>query len=234
MLRTRKTCRACGSSALQPVLSLGEQELASNFAISADFPPTDRTIPLEVVRCSPDLDENACGLVQLRHTVPGDLMYSSYGYRSGINQTMTQHLAGIARGLEERLELKADDLVVDIGANDGTLLLAYHGRGLKLIQATITSALGNNPDPVFDGDRDSRRKVVNAFIRSAGIFDSVADFDRVTVDPSTGQMRAEFLHNSTTNVVDHLHPNRAGYLKMGGEVDILVLAPPSEKRSERH
>jgi len=108
------------------------------------------------------------------------------------------------------------------------------GRGLKLIQATITSALGNNPDPKFDVDRDNRRKVVNAFIRSAGIFDSVADFDRVTVDPNTGQMRAEFLHNSTTNVVDHLHPNRAGYLKMGGEVDILVLAPPSEKRSERH
>lgn len=108
-----------------------------------------------------------------------------------------------------------------------------HGRGLRLIQATITSALGNNPDPKFDVDRDNRRKTVNAFIRSAGIFESVADFDRVTVDPSTGQMRAEFLHNSTTNAVDHLHPNRAGYLKMGGEVDISVLAPASQKRSER-
>jgi lysophospholipase L1-like esterase len=108
-----------------------------------------------------------------------------------------------------------------------------HGRGLKLIQATITSALGNNPDPKLDVDRDNRRKAVNAFIRSAGIFDSVADFDRVTVEPSTGQMRAEFLHNSTTNVVDHLHPNRAGYLKMGGEVDISVLAPPSRRRADR-
>jgi len=106
-------------------------------------------------------------------------------------------------------------------------------RGLKLVQATITSALGNNPNPVADVDRDSRRKVVNAFIRSAGIFDSVADFDRVTVDPSTGEMRAEFLHNSTTNAVDHLHPNRAGYLSMGGEVDISVLAPASRKRSDR-
>jgi len=103
-----------------------------------------------------------------------------------------------------------------------------HDRGLKLIQATITSALGNNPNVGFDVDRDNRRKAVNAFIRSAGIFDSVADFDAVTVDPSTGQMRAEFLHNSTTNVVDHLHPNRAGYLKMGGEVDIAILAPPSD------
>ena len=96
--------------------------------------PADRAkLPLELVRCSPELDENACGLVQLRHTTPGDLMYSSYGYRSGINQTMTQHLGGIARGLEEKLKLQPDDLVVDIGANDGTLLLSYRTTGLTLI-----------------------------------------------------------------------------------------------------
>jgi hypothetical protein len=46
-------------------------------------------------------------------------------------------------------------------------------------------------------------------------------------------MAAPFLHNSTTNAVDHLHPNRAGYLKMGGAVDITVLAPASQKRSDR-
>jgi hypothetical protein len=46
-------------------------------------------------------------------------------------------------------------------------------------------------------------------------------------------MRAEFLHNSTTNVVDHLHPNRAGYLAMGSEVDVSVLAPASRERSDR-
>src|SRR5712671_890596 len=125
----------------------------------------------------------------------------------------------------------ANSDAVVAGIQDGTRQVRL--RGLKLVQATITSALGNNPNPVADVDRDSRRKVVNAFIRSAGIFDSVADFDRVTVDPSTGQMRAEFLHNSTTNVVDHLHPNRAGYLAMGGEVDISVLAPASRKRSDR-
>ena len=105
-----------------------------------------------------------------------------------------------------------------------------HSHGLKLIQATLTSAKGNNTaDPAADLDRDNRRKAVNDFIRSAGIFDSVADYDAVTVDPATGQMRAEFLSNSTTNTIDHLHPNRAGYLNMAGSVDISVLAPPSGK-----
>ncbi|MDX2053226.1 MAG: class I SAM-dependent methyltransferase [Polyangiaceae bacterium] len=154
MLKTRKTCRACGSSALLPVVSLGEQELASNFVISKDFPPTVRELPLELVRCAPEVDENACGLVQLRHTVPGDLMYSSYGYRSGINQTMTAHLGGIAHGLEERLNLQPDDLVVDIGANDGTLLLSYRKPGLKLVGFEPSNIRPLEPTPQIEFIRD--------------------------------------------------------------------------------
>ena len=49
MLKTRQTCRICGSTALVPVLSLGEQYLASNFSISSRFPPVERKIPLEVL-----------------------------------------------------------------------------------------------------------------------------------------------------------------------------------------
>jgi hypothetical protein len=103
-----------------------------------------------------------------------------------------------------------------------------HDRGLKLVQATITSALGNNTaNPTADVDRDNRRKVVNAFIRGAGIFESMADMDAATVNPSTGMMRDEFLTNSTLGTIDHLHPNRAGYLSMAKTIDIRVLPPPS-------
>jgi hypothetical protein len=154
MLKKRKTCRACGSPALQPVVSLGDQHLASNFVISPDFPPTERTLPLDVVRCSPDLDENACGLVQLAHTVPGDLMYSSYGYRSGINQTMTRHLAGIAASMEDRLKLQPDDLVVDIGANDATLLLSYKANGVRLIGFEPSNIRPIDPTPQIEFVRD--------------------------------------------------------------------------------
>lgn len=129
MLITRQTCRSCGSSSLTPVISLGEQVLAGNFGFSSDLPPVHRKIPLDLVRCDMERDEQACGLVQLRHTVPGDLMYSSYGYRSGINKTMRGHLGDLAQELEERLTLKEGDVVVDIGANDGTLLTSYKTPG---------------------------------------------------------------------------------------------------------
>ena len=99
-------------------------------------------------------------------------------------------------------------------------------RGVKVIAATVTSGLNlANPTPA-NLQRDADRQVLNAFIRTAGIYDSVADFDAVTTDPATGALRAEMLPNSVSQAIDYLHPNRVGYQAMGNEVDIAVLAPP--------
>jgi hypothetical protein len=54
----------------------------------------------------------------------------------------------------------------------------------------------------------------------------MADMDAATVDPATGIMRDEFLVNSTLGTIDHLHPNRAGYISMAKTIDVGVLAPP--------
>jgi SAM-dependent methyltransferase len=67
-----------------------------------------------------------CGLVQLRHSVNTNELFSeSYGYRSGINATMRNHLSSIAAHLAQRAHLKSGDAVLDIGCNDGTLLICY-------------------------------------------------------------------------------------------------------------
>ena len=76
-------------------------------------------------------DQEACGLIQTKHTVPGSILYSSYWYRSGVNRTMTENLHGIARGVESIVALESGDLVIDIGCNDGTLLDGYQTEGLR-------------------------------------------------------------------------------------------------------
>ena len=56
------------------------------------------------------------------------------------------------------------------------------------------------------------------------MFDGVADFDRATLDPATGEMRAEFVPESTTGGPgEKLHPNRAGYQAMAGVIDLAPL-----------
>jgi len=120
----RKTCRVCGSEALTRVINLGEQHLQGSFVKPGKEDPPRRKIPTSLVRCDPVRDERACGLLQMEYTVPPEVLYSSYWYRSGTNQTMRDHLRGIA---QEALELvgKEDARVLDIGCNDGTLLGFY-------------------------------------------------------------------------------------------------------------
>jgi SAM-dependent methyltransferase len=126
----RKTCRVCGSSALTNVINLGEQHLQGSFIKPGKEEPPIRKIATSVVRCDPTRDEKACGLLQMEHTVPPEVLYSAYWYRSGTNHTMRNHLREIA---EEGASLIGKDkaYVLDIGCNDGTLLKSYPKEFLK-------------------------------------------------------------------------------------------------------
>jgi SAM-dependent methyltransferase len=114
----------CGSAALTKVIDLGEQYLQGSFVKPGKELPPMRRIPTILVRCDPTRDEKACGLLQMAHSVPPTILYSSYWYRSGTNRTMREHLRGIADEAAAMLE-KHDARVLDIGCNDGTLLNCY-------------------------------------------------------------------------------------------------------------
>jgi SAM-dependent methyltransferase len=130
-LTHRTTCRVCKSSSLTKVIDLGEQHLQGSFLKPGRQDPPMRRVPTSLVRCNPELDEKACGLLQTEHTVPPEVLYSVYWYRSGTNATMTNHLRGIAQEASELLG-KPAARVLDIGCNDGTLLAAYPKTFTKL------------------------------------------------------------------------------------------------------
>ena len=93
-------------------------------------------------------------------------------------------------------------------------------KGIGVVGATITSALTSNGNS-GTAEANERRQAVNAFIRTSGLFDAVADFDAATIDSRTGALREEFVPNSTVGGAgDRLHPNRAGYQAMGSAVDL--------------
>ncbi len=124
-LKSRDSCRICGSKNLTSILNLGDQYFANYSPKSNDVVPFEEKIPLELVRCDKSIDPKSCGLVQLRHTTPPNLMYDRYFYRSGINQTMTNNLNEIAKQAISKIKLNPNDIVIDIGCNDGTLLQNY-------------------------------------------------------------------------------------------------------------
>jgi hypothetical protein len=129
----RYSCRICGSKNLISILDLGEQYLANYTSKSDDVIPFKEKIPLELVRCDRTNNSNSCGLVQLRHTTPPNLMYDRYFYRSGINKTMPKNLSEIVHQAISKIKLNSNDLVVDIGCNDGTLLQNYKTLSVKSV-----------------------------------------------------------------------------------------------------
>lgn len=144
-LRPITDCRSCWSNDLVNILSLGEQGLSDFVETSSDENVVK--YPLELVLCQ------NCSLLQMRHSVPPYKLYTErYGYRSGINQTMKTELSNITEQTEKIASLKPDDIVVDIGCNDGTLLACYKTPGLirvgfdpvatfaKYFRKTLTSA----------------------------------------------------------------------------------------------
>ena len=69
--------------------------------------------------------------------------------------------------------------------------------GVRILGATVVSALGNTSATHGSEQEDRKRQALNQFIRNSGLFDGVADFDRAIVDPQTGEIRAEFVPDST-------------------------------------
>ncbi len=123
-IRKRTTCRVCGSTSLTPVIDLGPQYLQGSFVKPGKEMPSQRKINCSLVRCNPQIDENACGLLQMEHSVPSEILYAAYWYRSGTNATMRNHLKEIVDSTLSMLK-KDNCNVLDIGCNDGTLLGYY-------------------------------------------------------------------------------------------------------------
>lgn len=118
-------CRVCGSPHLVDVVDLGEQCLQGAFVKEGTMEPPRRKLPTRLVRCDVTAGGDACGLVQLAHTFPPDVLYSNYWYRSGTNQTMRDHLAGIVDSALANFDDDGSLTALDIGCNDGTLLANY-------------------------------------------------------------------------------------------------------------
>ena len=89
-----------------------------------------------------------------------------------------------------------------------------HERGLKIFGCTLTPFEGA---AYFTPEGEAKRSAVNAFIRTAGVYDGVIDFDAAVRD---AEHPARF--RSSYDSGDHLHPNDAGYQAMANAVDLTL------------
>jgi len=118
--KTIEKCRVCYSKNMDEVLRLDEQYIASTFVKSNESHPMSNVkIPMTLMLCK------ECGLVQLKETVDPALLYNNYFYRTSVNDTMRRDLKEVVDETIKYANLKEGDYVVDIGANDCTMVQMF-------------------------------------------------------------------------------------------------------------
>jgi len=121
-----KHCLLCGNKILKNIFSLVNL-FVSNFVEKKKIRKGIRA-PLNLLYCK------KCTLIQLSHIAPQEIMYKRfYWYRSGVTKTMKDGLKDLYKESLKFINLKKNDVVLDIGANDGTLLNFYKNKKIKTI-----------------------------------------------------------------------------------------------------
>ncbi|GAA3150933.1 SGNH/GDSL hydrolase family protein [Streptomyces rameus] len=139
-------------------------------------------------------------------------------------------LGRFGRDVLGRTDVRA--VVIDLGVNDilrnprradpdrivtglRTLVRQAHGRGLKVVGATLMPFKGHRG---YTPGREAVRRQINAEIRAGGVYDAVVDFDRALRDPyDPRRLRPEY------DCGDHLHPSDLGYRTMAEVFDLRTL-----------
>ena len=127
-------CRVCSSDIIE-VLKLEPQFVATTFVKSnANNLMSQVRIPLTLMLCK----NKNCGLIQLKETVKPDLLYKNYFYRTAINDTMRRDLQDVVNYAVNNVKTEKDDIAIDIGSNDCTMVSMYpeHMKRIGIEPAT--------------------------------------------------------------------------------------------------
>jgi hypothetical protein len=154
----RTTCRLC-SGPLSTVLRLADTPPANELL---DEPKPQDTFPLALAQCA------ACEHFQLQTVVDPSRMFGEYHYVSGTSPVFRAHLERLADELA--LSLSVDDLLVEIGSNDGTLLRAFDGTGVRVLGVDPAKNLADEATAsgVLTYPGFFNVKTAKAIVRSAG------------------------------------------------------------------
>lgn len=138
-----KKCRSCNSKNLKNLFSLGELSFTGKFSKENNINIPKAELGLKI--CT------HCKLVQLSKNFDLKYLYGpDYGYRTGINKTMTEHVRNVVKNSSKITKLKKNDAVLDIASNDGTLLNFYPKNIIKFgIDPTINKFKNNYKNITF-------------------------------------------------------------------------------------
>lgn len=156
-----KKCISCHSNIFNDIIDLGIQPWCNGFLKKDEF-KNEKKYPLKLIQCQ------VCSLLQLSYFVPKETMFKDHTYLSGTTKTLAKHFYDLAEENLNQFNLQKNDLIVDIGGNDGTQLAQYKKLGLNNLlnvesADNIAKISLDNGIPVLNKffNQDSAREILN-------------------------------------------------------------------------
>lgn len=147
-MKTVTKCRLCGSEDIPLIWDFGKSPLANAFKTKKEVEQNnEQEYPLRYFKCS------HCHSVQLKDEVDPNILFANYMYESPPN--LSRHFKELAETSENLLDLSDQAYILDIGSNNGLLLLEYRDRGFEKIYgvepaAAIADKARKKGIPVFN------------------------------------------------------------------------------------
>ncbi|MGI8526234.1 MAG: class I SAM-dependent methyltransferase [Pseudolabrys sp.] len=121
-------CQICANEKLETVLSLGFMPPVNQMTLTGAVPRQLPWFPTTLLYCG------NCQLVQLGLVVDPVIIFPpEYPYTSGMTKLLRDNFAELYAESSKMLGLTENDLIVDIGSNDGTLISNFQNRGHRIL-----------------------------------------------------------------------------------------------------
>ncbi len=216
-------CRICKSKDLIEYLNLGEHPPSDAFLVPEQF-DDEKFYPLAVLFCP------TCSLSQLSYVVPMQELYpNEYPYETRMNTQGVEHFGKMADELSERF-LKLDDLVVDIGSNDGTLLQGFQKNFMKVVGVepvgriareavvpTIHAFFGEGAVDIIMNKHGKAKLITatNVFAHIHDLHDVMRNVDRLLADDGIFVIEAPYLPDMICDLsFDQIYHEHLSYLSV--------------------
>jgi len=121
-----RVCMNCASARLERFIDLGDQPNGNHFPSQFDF-KNEPTFPFAMAVCTD------CWQVQIEDFPSVEFMFSNHPYITGMNMPVIDHFHRMVDRTIAHWHLEKSSLVLDIGANDGTLLRIFQDRGMRVL-----------------------------------------------------------------------------------------------------
>ena len=176
------TCKSCKSENIDTILDLGEHPWCNNF-LSKNELGKEPLYPLVLTQC------NDCNLLQLNYVVPKEIMFKNHTYVSSTTKTLSKHFLELAEENKNQFNLTENDLILDIGGNDGTQLKQYQSIGLTNV-LNVESA-----DNISELSTKNGVRTINDFFNEKVVDEQIGEKSVSLVNASGVFFHLEELHS---------------------------------------